>query len=740
MAQPAKSYSTFVQGIITEASPLTFPENASIDERNFVLKRDGSRERRLGMDFEEGFVQGANIANATFQDLAVATSEWRGVDNNSTVNFAVVQVGTTIYFYDLAQATVSANIKSFTVDLTVHQTAFATQIGSAQIQTSVGKGVLFVASPEIDPFYVEYSNVGGTELIVATSLAIEVRDFVGVVDGFNVDERPATYADAAESAKHTYNLLNQGWSQTNIDAYKAAADLVYPSNADVWVLGKNTSDVFTPSILNLNSFGNTPAPKGHFIINAFNRVRTGVTTETDEGRPSSIGFYAGRVWYAGIESIPSAGDATSGNVYFSQSLTSLDKAGYCHQEADPTSENISELVDTDGGVITIPEAGNIIKLLALRDSIVVFADNGVWQISGGGIAFTGTNYQVDKITASGATNVGSIVAVESVAVYWSSAGIHILEAQTATHILGARSMTEESIQTLYNEIPSVSRLHVQGNYDPASKRIAWLYNDSSGYDGVLYRHKYNKELIFDGVLKAYYLYEISNLASNTPYIAGVVSSPSLLVGDTAYQVQVNGDDVEYGGGTGDVQVTLATPIRGALSTKYLCVEPQDSTNSKVTWGEYSNTSFLEWEAADGTGITYLSYLLTGYELFGDMSRNKYVPYITCHFGRTETGFVANAGGGFDAVGASSCLLQARWEWSNSVASGRWGDAQQVYRLQRLYIPTGASDTYDDGFSVCTTKSKLRGKGQAVSLYFYSEEGKDMHILGWAMAATGVKEV
>ena len=730
MTQPAKSYSTFVQGIITEASPLTFPENASVDERNFVLQRDGSRNRRLGMDFEESFVQGSNIANTILEDQAVACSEWKGVDNDADVNFAVVQVGTTIYFYDMAQASVSANIKGFTVDLELHKTAFALNIGNAAISTSVGKGVLFVASSEIEPFYLTYD--AALDAITATSITIEVRDFLGVPDTLDVDERPV-----AATVEHTYNLLNQGWTTDHITTYDTSQSK-QPSNADVWVLGKDSSDVFDPVLMDKQSFGNTPAPKGHYIIDAIERVRTGLTTETDEGRPSAISFYAGRVWYAGVSSTPSAGPSLNGSVWFSQSLTALEKAGKCHQEADPTSENISDLIDTDGGVIEIPEAGSILKLVPLRDSLVVFADNGVWQISGGGLAFSGTNFQVDKITTVGATNAGSVIAVEAVAVYWTTSGIYILEAQTATHILGARSLTEESIQTLYNAIPSVARLHVTGSYDEAAKRIAWLYNDTTDYDGVSYRYKYNKELVFDGVLKAFYLHEISDLATLTPYVAGVITSPSLLIGDTPYQVQASGVDVQAS--AVDVEVTLTTPIRGALSTKYLCVEPQDATNSKVTWGEYSNTSFLEWEQADSTGITFLSYLITGYELFGDMSRKKYVPYITCHFLRTETGFVENAQGGLDPNNPSGCYLQAQWEWSNSAAGGRWGTAQQVYRLPRLYIPSGAGDPFDDGFSVCTTKSKLRGRGQSVSLYFYSEEGKDCHILGWSMAATGQQHV
>ena len=54
-AETAKIYRTFVKGLITEASPLTYPENASIDEDNMILYRKGNRSRRLGIDFESGY-------------------------------------------------------------------------------------------------------------------------------------------------------------------------------------------------------------------------------------------------------------------------------------------------------------------------------------------------------------------------------------------------------------------------------------------------------------------------------------------------------------------------------------------------------------------------------------------------------------------------------------------------------------------------------------------------------------
>ena len=54
--QPLQAeYTTAIKGLITEASPFTYPENASLEEVNFILNKDGSRSRRFGMDYEDAF-------------------------------------------------------------------------------------------------------------------------------------------------------------------------------------------------------------------------------------------------------------------------------------------------------------------------------------------------------------------------------------------------------------------------------------------------------------------------------------------------------------------------------------------------------------------------------------------------------------------------------------------------------------------------------------------------------------
>jgi hypothetical protein len=51
-----KAVNTFVKGLITELGELTFPADASVDELNCDLRRDGSRRRRLAAKAEESRV------------------------------------------------------------------------------------------------------------------------------------------------------------------------------------------------------------------------------------------------------------------------------------------------------------------------------------------------------------------------------------------------------------------------------------------------------------------------------------------------------------------------------------------------------------------------------------------------------------------------------------------------------------------------------------------------------------
>lgn len=735
MAKPVanKEYFTFVRGLITEASALTYPENASRDEANFVLNRNGSRRRRQGMDYESNYALGPAILNEVFTDKYTTNHVWKNAANSGLNNFSVVQAGDTLYFYDLNQSALSFNRKSFTVDLNTYKKTSASNLGINPITATSGKGVLFVVSEDTEPFYIEYNPT--TDTISTTQITLEIRDFLGVDDGLADDNNPSTL-----SATHEYNLLNQGWTSAHITTYNTSTS-TYPSNAQVWWNGKNSSGVFNATDLDEIYFGNTPAPKGHFILNLFDRDRdtvsgvTGVTTETENGRPSTVAFYAGRAFYSGIKSDQDGGPSLNGYILFSQIIEDLDKVGRCYQSADPTSEVVSDLVATDGGVIVIPEVGVIRRLEPVRDSLVIFADNGVWQLKGDTDAgFTADAFNITKITNVGAVNDDSIVTAEGTVFYWSDGGIYALSADQATGLLQAQNITETTIQTAYQSISSAARINATGTYDPVSKRVSWLYNSNPSYVGGSEVNKYDSELVFDVVLTAFYKNTISSLASNSPYVAGYVVTPNLIRSDIAYNVVNN--NVQVQNNAVDVVVNVETPTIGSTSVKYLTVVPQsDGLNSKLTYSLYTNSDFYDWKTADGTGVNFVSYLWTGHELMGDTQRPKQATYLTTHFSKTETGFVTS---GSDLVleNPSGCTYQARWDFSDSSNSGRWTSKLPAYRFNRNYIPSGAGDTFDYGFDVITTKNKLRGHGRALSLYFESETGKDCEILGWAISYTG----
>ena len=103
MAQGAeKLYKSFVQGFITEASALTFPENASVDEDNFVLNRDGSRSRRLGVDYEANHAMKATgISAALLESGRQSFHKWDFPDGNLDLTLGVVRINNKLLFLQI---------------------------------------------------------------------------------------------------------------------------------------------------------------------------------------------------------------------------------------------------------------------------------------------------------------------------------------------------------------------------------------------------------------------------------------------------------------------------------------------------------------------------------------------------------------------------------------------------------------------------------------------------------------
>lgn len=704
-----KPYHTFVKGIITEAGPLTFPENASLDEENCVLNRDGSRQRRLGMDFEEDFV----LRTVTvLPDDAVACFLWENAANDVHNQFAVIQAGEKLLVFNGTPVSISANLIAV-VDLAPYIT------GKTVLGTSSGLGYFFIDEGTSNPIYLSYN--GGTVSI--TQYGMNIRDIYGVNDSLAVDTQPGSL-----STEHNYNLLNQGWRSGYITAYKADAGSVYPANSQQWFVGKDSNEDFTPSLLKKQEFGTSSAPKGHYVIDAFARstsrnAASGLSTPSDieTGRPTVVAFAFERVWHAGVKSSITAPSVMQPNmngfVFFSRTLRSVQDVTQYHTDADPTSEIDSELVDTDGGTVNIPNSGPIHKLVQKDNAMIVFAENGIWMIQGDEGGFRATAYQVVKLSDFGVLSGTSIVDVEEAVMYWNKGGIYLLGVDKDTGRLASKSITEDTIQTLYNSIDKVAKVNAVGTFDPVNRRVMWMYNDEDSYTGATFRNKYNKELVLDMVLGAFYKHKISTYLDPSPYISGYFPAPDFLRRQEG--VRSRGDTV----------------------TKYMTVQFVDpSTNTaSVSFAYYRDDKLRDWRSLDGVGSSFLSYLVTGYEIMEDSSRSKQTTYVTTHFKCTEINAVYDSENNLIPENPSGCIMQAQWDWANHPDSGKWGEETQAYRLLRPFILREVGEIIY-GQEVITNKHRVRGSGKALSLYFHSDEDKDFYLYGWSTRFTGTSSV
>ena len=698
-----KEYNSFIKGIITEANGINFPENASIDEANFVLNRNGSRQLRLGMDFEANYTSTA-VSSMTSAAIGVSCHEWVNAGNTVTNQFAVVQVGDKLLVYNADASSISSSLIA-TIDAS---TAIIDE--TREIQSACGMGFFFFTSGSGLPAVLEYVN----NTVSIRYINIYIRDFFGVYDGLAVSTKPVSLSDA-----HKYNLYNQGWDATRNAAVFANRGS-YPANSEIWYVAKNATDDFAPAKLDKTDFGTSSAPKGRYIISAFERSAdrislsgiSGLASDTEPSKPSCVEFFQQRVWYSGVDgkqvSLTDTAPSMQGFVFYSRIIRTPQDFGSCYSDADITSEIDNELAPSDGGYVNIPDSGKIYRLVALNDVIYVFAQNGIWAIRGGDNGFSAIEQQVEKISDFGVISGKSVVRTESSIMYWSKAGIYYIGPVDGGS--GIRNVSENTIQSILNALPKANKEQAVGSYDAVNRRVTWLYSSSLDYDGINYKYQYDTELILDVVLSAFTKNTITPLDGVSPYVAGYLTTPDL----------INAQDL------------------GSSITKYLVLYYESGSSiPKVSFAHYRDDSFVDWKSFNGVGRYYEGYLLTGFELGGTSMTNKQAPYLIVHCQRTEDSVEAvGAGGAVEYDDPSSCIVQSRWDFSDSSTSGKWGPSTEVYRLNRPLILPVAGQPLDYGHSIVTTKSRLTGRGKALSLRFSTSNGKNLHILGWAIKFTG----
>lgn len=742
---PAQYLLPFVKGLNTDAGIVTGDSGYTRDESNVPLQKDGSRKVRLGLDFEAASYQA--LTGTTITSTAFTSYTWESAGNRDKT-FIVLQQGYKLHFFDASASSVIAGFLA-TVELTPTPYYTSTTASDCKVQYTNGNGSLFVAGLKFEPCRITYNGTALTKTVIT----VEIRDFYGLTDGVEADTRPTSLTN-----ENKYNLFNQGWYHKTNNRSGAVVNVIdefftkeldFPAKIYQWWRGKREASYgqfFSEDLRTIYS-GRTEAPKGHFIIDAFRRNYsralkcntagkqenfansingpssfTYTNKDEERNRPSAVAWYAGRIFLAGAVSDIEGALATSPDVtsyiFYSQTVRSELDYGKCYQEADPASEEDSDLVPTDGGYMVFPGAGIVQKLAVVMDSLVVMTDRQILAVRGGDAGFTAEAQQSYKILDVGIAGAGCAVVAEGSLFVWTKDGIYSIGYSSQSGGLSASALSAGRVQDYLTAVSPVQQAFIQSVYDSLNKKVSWWYNGSSSFNGLTETGKLDTEFTYDLLLQAF---SKNSLASNATYFA---TAPFYTVSP---RVTVVANNVVAGSDTvisGSDSVTIGGNGYSYTANKTFMFIVNTATNlTGVAY--YKNTSYLDFGAT-----TYTAYLQGNNDILGDATAKKYPVYVRCQFRRTETAFVNDGAGNPTLNNKSSCKLQAKWDYSDADSSGKWSTEQEVYRFNRAYIPGAIGDTFDYGQEVITTKTKLLGTGRALSLKFTATAGKGFHLLGF----------
>lgn len=833
-----KAVQTFTKGLITERGELTFPEDASIDELNCNLDKDGLRRKRLAVQFEAQYGELHKLGDE--QSFYV----WSNAGGVEGKRILVAQSGGALFFYNLGEAPYSkianrikirdwevdtdpvanpefegvafgrlytqthGSLRLATTDYIHSANALVTTLPTNQNvypedyrwQFTELNGVLIGTHPNSSPTAFVYNApttdpISGlqtdNEYITLVTITLRIRDFTWLdydyealsFDANNLNPNgtipstsPAKYVNIIN---RWYNARNSGWGPDEFGNAGGPEDIGLGTNSGLklplthpWYSGKDLSGNF--DLTEWQKVGQGAkglTANGRFIYD-FHKIERykidpvfAAPDEYEPWKPATCAVMQQRVFYAGWKS-----DKNGGKILFSRILdpsgpsgvtvlknvggielpyqipsVNYSDLGECFQRNDPTSEYASDLLPDDGGVIDIAEAYEIRRIINVRDAIFVFAENGIWIISGR--PFSADSYTIEKLSNVGITSHESLVMVGETPFWWSKEGIHTISYNEQSGRAEVVNLAEQTIQTFYDEIQLFARDTCTAAYDEPNKKLHWFYSDvnlgatrpagSGGSTGPLsYRARKNRVLTLDLNHQSFYPwkiedgYDVPNSIIGNSFVCGatwfdgygsdiknfnvVSQNPANPSGPLLTVVTVTGTNV-----VSPAAVKIDT---GTSDLLLFCQGP----NNNLTIGGFTGTSFYDFNnVTDGA---YEAYVESGYDFMGDLLTKKNSPYIITYMRQVEEGFVLDpATGQFVPDRPQSLLLSSYWDLRKNTSSA----PQQCYRYKYPLNPANPN-VFPYPVELMQTRLKMRGHGRVMRMRFEGEEGKDFQLLGYGI--------
>ena len=414
--------------------------------------------------------------------------------------------------------------------------------------------------------------------------------------------------------------------------------------------------------------------------------------------PKAIEFHGGRLWYAGVD------DTTwASYIYFSQVIEDSENYKRCHTDADPTAPNFNSPVITDGGFLLLPDIGNVKKLLSLQDSLLIFSDQGIWEVRGKGTFFDPSDYVIRKITDAECGSAYAPILIEGVCVYTSPKGVYMIAPDQYTRQLTATNMSDDRIREQWLAITDTYEPYIKTVYDDADKKLYFLQPGTANQSTSHITLTNNDAAI--GQCSVVWVYDL-RVGAWYKYIFNQDTQANAII----HAFALTGQD----SASGRKKVKFA--VQKSATTFIVC--------------DFSESSGTGYQDFDGNTVT--SFVLSHYEGLNAPSHRKQAPIVTVYSKRTVTGYTSS-GGGWAADNPSSTTMTAYWDWTDDSVSGKIGSGQEVYRDVRGFVPSGATDV--DGYPVVVTRNKVRGRGRVLQLKFAASidaSGEDSHILGYTV--------
>jgi hypothetical protein len=516
-------------------------------------------------------------------------------------------------------------------------------------------------------------------------------------------------------------------------SHTSAVSTYPPSNPDFW-------EVMSNSVFHQNKAVYSGLPEWEVGVNysAFNSTYTSNVQEVSwAGDGFNPGFKAGcfsvgRLWLANHPGKRNA-------IYFSRVVKNPKEYHYMFQFADPYNTEDSELVDTDGGMIELAGAGEIVQLQPFRGGVIALADNGIWYIAGSvGSSFTATNYSIEKISDEGLVGPAAVADVEESVVYASYNDIYVVALGQVSGIPEVKPISIK-ISDLWRDIEennkasslflfdtSVRKLYIYTNIGTVPEVQSNIYTEGAGL--------FTSMLILDIQLGAWYKFDIDP----GDFSRGTVGNYPQVVGGIPYSVNeysvdtivVEGNPVVATLGAIEVGIIISSRELGqALETHFVVIGAEINGRFNFCFGYLEGDTFRDFEF-DSDILTnpercYTSFIETAPMVFNDVAHKKQSPYLYTVFRRVETGVDPDTN---QFLNPGSCYYRVLWDWATSANASKYGPAYQAYK-PRL-IGTEFLDGRDTGYSIVRSKHRIRGRGDTFQIRFESEDDKDFHLLGF----------